>query len=219
MNRIAEQIKTARIKAKLSEKELAKKCGLQVSYIMQVESGKKVINEKMAEKILKVLGDQMVGLTENTEGSNETKAPQIKMKQSVSAPKVPLNPNEGWKSALSQLIKEVPIIDILTWKTVGSRSYPVMEGKVLGYNGDKLLIVKVGQVDVPNSRIMRGDEILISKVFDFHNNAIYLIQQEGKRKIAKLSHHSAEQYYVNGSVVDKRQVEIMGKCLSVQFDL
>ncbi len=41
MNRLAEKIKKARLNAKLTEKELAKKCGLSVNYIIQIESGKK----------------------------------------------------------------------------------------------------------------------------------------------------------------------------------
>ena len=56
MNRLAVKIKEARIKAGLTEKQLAKKCGLSVSYIIQIESGKKIVNESVADKILKSLG-------------------------------------------------------------------------------------------------------------------------------------------------------------------
>ena len=50
MNRVAQKIKDARLKSGMSEKQLAKKCGLSVSYILQIETGKKIINEKMADK-------------------------------------------------------------------------------------------------------------------------------------------------------------------------
>jgi len=55
MNRLAEEIKAKRIAAKLTEKELAKRCGLTASYIIQIELGKKVIKKSFAKKIFQEL--------------------------------------------------------------------------------------------------------------------------------------------------------------------
>ena len=79
MNRLAVKIKEARIKAKMSEKDLAKACGQNINYILQIESGKKVINEKIAEQILKILGEK-IDLFQDQEEEKKTivKQPEVK---------------------------------------------------------------------------------------------------------------------------------------------
>ena len=56
MSRLGDTIRSARLKAKLTEKALGKKCGLAESYIKDVESGRKIVSDDQAQRILKVLG-------------------------------------------------------------------------------------------------------------------------------------------------------------------
>ena len=56
MSRLGDTIRAARIKAKMTEKALGKKCGLAESFIKDVETGRKIVSDDQAQRILKVLG-------------------------------------------------------------------------------------------------------------------------------------------------------------------
>ena len=56
MSRLGDTIRAGRIKNKMTEKALAKKCGLAESFIKDVESGRKIVSDEQAQRILKVLG-------------------------------------------------------------------------------------------------------------------------------------------------------------------
>ena len=56
MSRLGDTIRTARVKAKMTEKALGRKCGLAESYIKDVEAGRKIVSDDQAQRILKVLG-------------------------------------------------------------------------------------------------------------------------------------------------------------------
>ena len=58
MSRLGETIRAARVKAKMTEKALAKKCGLAESVIKDIESGRRIASERQTQQILKVLGVQ-----------------------------------------------------------------------------------------------------------------------------------------------------------------
>ena len=56
MSRLGDTIQKARIKARMTEKALGRKCGLAESFIKDVESGRKIVSDEQAQRILKVLG-------------------------------------------------------------------------------------------------------------------------------------------------------------------
>ena len=62
MSRLGDLIRTERVRAKLTPKQLAKKCGVAESYLVAVEKGTKIIADDQARRILK-----SIGLKEQTE--------------------------------------------------------------------------------------------------------------------------------------------------------
>ena len=62
MSRLGDLIRTERGRAKLTPKQLAKKCGIAESYLVAVEKGTKIIADDQARRILKA-----IGLREQTE--------------------------------------------------------------------------------------------------------------------------------------------------------
>ncbi len=62
MSRLGDLIRTERVRAKLTPKQLAKKCGIAESYLVAVEKGTKIIADDQARRILKA-----IGLREQTE--------------------------------------------------------------------------------------------------------------------------------------------------------
>ena len=62
MSRLGDLIRTERLRAKMTPKQVAKKCGVSESYIMAVEAGTRIIADDQARRILKT-----IGLREQTE--------------------------------------------------------------------------------------------------------------------------------------------------------
>ena len=62
MSRLGDLIRTERLRAKLTPKQVAKKCGLAESYLIAVENGTKIIADDQARRILR-----KIGLREQTE--------------------------------------------------------------------------------------------------------------------------------------------------------
>lgn len=56
MSRLGETIRNARIQAKMTEKALAKKCGMAEGVIKDIESGRRIVSDDQAQRILKILG-------------------------------------------------------------------------------------------------------------------------------------------------------------------
>ena len=56
MSRLGDLIRTERIRQKLTQKQVAKKCGVSESYLMAVEAGTRIIADDQARRILKSIG-------------------------------------------------------------------------------------------------------------------------------------------------------------------
>lgn len=224
---MGEKIKEARLKKALSPKQLGKKCGVSESYILDIETGKKIINEKFLQQISKVLGEK---LEENLIQEPEKEvAPQPQKKPSyIERPIVrqEINPVGQWSEALSGIIKEVPIFDIHMKNILGNRSFPIINKKVEGFNPDKLIYIKVPNDNLKGFRVQKDDLILIYLNQEFVNNSITLIEHEEKiklRKIKKISGNKIELIGFNQEVqtntVELNSIRIIGRGLRLEVDL
>lgn len=225
MNRIALAIKEARLKAKLTEKALAKKCGLTESYIIQVESGKKVINEQAAEKILKVLGQTSDVLLQEPPKEAPAAPPVVKTKverESIA----PVEPTESWEGALGNLIKKFPITSLSGNKVMGAKELPIIGKKIEGYPWDRISFVMVDNSEAAALRIHQGDVVMVVEVKEIQNQCIYLFQWNNKRMIRQLRKEQNNRIALYTGVkgetpvlVEENQVKIIGKCVKVEFSL
>ena len=186
MNRLAVKIKEARIKAKMSEKDLAKAIGQNINYILQIESGKKVINEKLAEQILSVLNETMDFYVE-PEPPKEDAVKKVPVKSTVvKEPVMSITPNDSWTDALSGVIKEYPVIDEVSQKILEHKSYSVLSKKVEGLHFEKVMFVKVTESECPAYRIHKNDVLTIQLTHEIQNQGIYYIELDRKKMIRKL---------------------------------
>ena len=120
MSRMGDTIRTARLKAKMTEKALGRKCGLAESVIKDIESGRRIASDDQAQRILKVLGAQD---SLSTELDAAAEPPQPLPKPRPRAYVVPLEPDnpqkesatreasDAWLDALGGVVKRVPVID------------------------------------------------------------------------------------------------------------
>lgn len=234
MNPVAKRIQEARIKAKMSEKELAKKCGLAASYIIQIEAGKKIINESTADKILTALGETMEvsfqGYLEEEERRPAppvpSPPPQKTVAQAVPAQgAVQVEPNAQWSGALANIIKQFPIIDIQSGKPAGQKELPVLNRKIEEIPWDKLMFFKVSDDDASGLRIHKGDVLWIQDTQSFQKEGIYLIQQQNRKLLFRVQRQGGQLILSKGAsdpkpvVTDAKDIRIIGRCIRAEFVL
>ncbi|MGI6677722.1 MAG: helix-turn-helix domain-containing protein [Dehalobacterium sp.] len=223
MNRLAATISEARKKAGLSEKELAKKCGLSVSYLMQVESGKKIINEKVGEKILKALGVQEKYFDEEKPVPEPKKADH--RTKPVPVDSIIVEPTESWMDALSGLIKKYPVYDVQSGKVVDFRELPLINKKVAGIHPDKLLFVKASDNDMKFCRIEKEDILTVNLTKEIINGGIYLLEYEGHKLIRRIKKEGSKlllsKSINDGSFVTSEpgQIGIIGRVVRIEIIL
>lgn len=224
MSSIANMIKAERLKAKMTEKQLAKKCGLSENYIKDIESNKKIINENLAEKILAVFGNKS-----GFDAFYNEPQPEVEVKVIVKEkPKevfYNVKPNDQWSDALANVIKKFPIYDIKSNKVVGSKELPILNKKIEGLAWEKLAFYKVSEVDFETFRIEKNDVLWIQLLNDISVNGIYLIELNGKKIIRKIKKvgKSVELFKgINGEKglsIEISKIKIIGKCVKVEFEI
>lgn len=235
MNPIAKRIQEARIKAKLSEKELAKKCGLAASYIMQIESGKKIINENTADTILAVFGESMeTSYSAYLEEEERKPAPAVLSKAPQKAPapvkvaapeSVNVEPNAQWSGALANIIKQFQIIDIQSGKSVGQKELPVLNRKIEDIPWEKLLFFKASDEEASGLRIRKGDILWIQDTQVFQKEGIYLIQRQNRKELCRIQRQGNQLVLSNSApgsksvAVDTKDIRIIGRCIKAEFVL
>ena len=229
MNPIAEKIRKARLKANMTEKQLAKKCGLAPSYIIQIESGKKIISESNAEKILKVFGEKMDVDYLYNDDREEPKFKAKPVSNTVSSNKsnvFDIEPNSQWEGAIANIIKKFSIYDIKTNKTVGEKQLPILSKKIDGISWDKLLLIKSSNDSAVKINVFKDSIVWVSKVDKVFDNGIYFIKVKGINQIKRVKKlDGTYELYPDMSGNDKSlqidcdDVKIIGKCIKVEFNL
>jgi len=224
MNRLAEKIKTARLKAKLTEKELAKKSGLSVGYIIQIESGKKIIKEEFADKILKALGEKSERL--------EDEVPKPKVEKTKTTTNnthknsfANVKPNDQWADALAGVIKKYPVYDCLSNKVVDYKELPVLGKKIEGYHPDKIMFVKASNDNMKRFRIMKNDVVTVALTHEVQNGHLYLVERDKKRIIRYIRKENSQIALMRSKddqeaeKLSSKDIKVIGKCVAVSFKI
>lgn len=232
MNPIAKRIQEARLKAKLSEKELAKKCGVAPSYIIQIESGKKIINEATAEKILSVFGEKVgfdfADVIERERIQEEVIAADIKSKlpkAQTPAAFYQVEPTEQWAGALANIIKQFPVYDVVTGKVLAEKELPVLSKKVEGIPADKVMFVSASDDQLIGSRIQKGDVVMLQQMKEISGKGVYLVEYQGKKMLCLLNRETDHTLGLSISktaekqIVQTHQIKVIGKALRVEFSI
>ncbi|MGB3366208.1 MAG: helix-turn-helix transcriptional regulator [Acidaminobacteraceae bacterium] len=225
MSTIANKIREERLKANMTEKQLAKKCGLSANYIKDIESNKKIANEGLAEKILSVFGKESALDTFYNESEKEAPVVKVIIKEAPKEVFYNVQPNAQWGDALANIIKKFPIYDMKNNKVVASKELPILNKKIDGLAWEKLLFLKVSEVDFENFRIEQDDIIWVQLLNDIPSNGMYVIELNGKkiiRKIKKMGKNIELFKGIKGEIglsVELKKVKIIGKCVKVEFDI
>ena len=229
MSRLGDTIRAARLKAKLSEKALGKKCGLAESFIKDVESGRKIVSDDQAQLILKVLGIKNPVSTELEVASE----PPVKLRPRPRAYILPVEEqnapdrqaqaesNDAWLDALGGVVKRVPVMaeDGLVIDHVLT---PIVQGKIEGGAPDKVLYYRCPDDMLRGFRVYAGDLLLVVPASKAEDDRLMLVEYEGQRMVRKLLkldggriQMQAFDHEFSAVIGNIQTVKVLGRCVKL----
>lgn len=231
LSRIGEQIKEARIKQSLTQKQLAKKVGVSEKYIQEVESGTKIINQDILDKIIKFV-DAPINDSIVFENYIESTEPQEEFKpKSKVIPKLKPQENEVqeiWSTALSGVLAEVPVFDYDMAKPITTKQLPIISKKIDNHPKDKVIFIKIMDNDMSGFRINKYDMAfsVLATNSEIENNSFYLLEYQGEkmiRQLQKLDNNKILLISNPGTVRTEtallKEITIIAKLLKIEFVL
>ncbi|MBQ7306758.1 MAG: helix-turn-helix transcriptional regulator, partial [Clostridia bacterium] len=143
MSRLGDLIRTERVRAKMTPKQVAKKCGVAESFIVAVEAGTRIIADDQARRILKTIGlkehNEADFTLDDIAATVDLASVQPQMAKAVAQPKAvekvasTEEKDEGvvgsvWLDALTSVLKHVPVMNAVM-KPVDHKLLPIQGGK------------------------------------------------------------------------------------------
>ncbi|GAA0726174.1 XRE family transcriptional regulator [Clostridium malenominatum] len=221
MSRVGEKIKQLRNEAGLSAKQLGKKLGVAENFINEVESGRKVINQNLIDRIGKVLGKDLNDITMSFEEEVFQKE-EPKFSYEPKKEKV----NEIWNEAFGSVLKNIPIYDYTLNKALGSKQLPIIGNKIEGYSQDKVFYLKVEDNEMVGFRIAKDDLALAVSTQEIINNSICLVEAEGERKIKQIKKLDNSKVLLIGNpnsvradTVDAKNLKVIARLIRLEISL
>jgi transcriptional regulator with XRE-family HTH domain len=223
MNKTAEKIHLARVKRNMSAKDLGKKCGVTASYIEQVESGKKIINETIATRILEALGEDRSIISQEATAKKSEVVQRAKPKAKVKVTHETVEFSPSWSGALDNVIRHYPIINAYTKKKVGEKVLATLDTKIEGYHCDKIALIEVFDTSMESYNIFEKDLLTIFLTTDITNDKFYYVEYENKpfiRKLRKEANKKVSFYSSNQTeVVSLEKLKVIGKIIKLERKL
>lgn len=182
MSRVGEKIKNIRINVGMTQKQLGKKLGVSESFINEVETGRKVINQSLIDRLSKILGKDINDITMSFEEQVYEEEKNTKFSNLPKKEKV----KEVWNEAFGSVLKSVPVYKYNLDKPIAWRQLPLINNKVEGYAQDKVLFLEIEDDDMIGFRIVKEDIAFGHVTNQVENNAICLVEYGSKRAIRQI---------------------------------
>lgn len=222
MSRVGENIKNTRNSLGMSQKQLAKKLGVAESFINEVETGRKIANQSLIDRLSKVLGKDINDITMSFE---EEVYKEEKTQKFSSEPKKE-SVKEVWSEAFGSVLKNVPVYRYSLDKAISWKQLPLINNKVEGYAQDKVLYLEIEDDDMIGFRIGSGDLGFAHITHEIENNTICLIDYNNGRairQIRKLDNNKLLLISNRGSLrtetVDSKDIKVLVKLHTIEIKL
>lgn len=232
MSRLGETIREARLKAKLTEKQLGKKCGMAENVIKAIEAGTRIVSDGQAQQILKLLGVKDPVSTELDVAAE----PEIRLRPRPRAYVIPVpepektaavkteadEASDAWLDALGGIVKRVPVMDE-NGIAIDHVLTPITGGKIEGGAPDKVIFYRCPDDALRGFRIHAGDLLLTVPAGKIEDEAIMLIVYQGQRIVRKVRKVEGARVLMEaydreyaGKTVPVKEVLVMGKCVKLE---
>ncbi|NLE20500.1 MAG: helix-turn-helix domain-containing protein [Clostridiales bacterium] len=168
MSRLGDLLHLERTRRGMSAKEVSKLAGVSEKYLLEVESGSRIIQDDQARRILKKMGAQQAPEAAFT---LDDIAATVDLQAAVSPQRLekakkaePKEAEKGdgsiWLDALSGILRSVPVYNAVMAQ-VGSRMLPVLQGKIEGAPADKVFYFVSPDQRMRGFRVHQGDLVLV----------------------------------------------------------
>ena len=233
MSRLGDAIRNARIAKKWSEKQLGRKCGMAENVIREIESGRRIVSDDQAQRILKLLGAENPVSTE-LEVAQE---PEVKLRPQPRAYVLPAKnvapeqqkasdaATDAWLDALGGVVKRVPVMDE-NGVVIDHVLTPITSGRIEGGAPDKVFYYRMGDDALRGFRIHAGDLLLTVPETRAADGAIMLIEYKGKRMPRKLMKMDGMRIQMQSFdrefeavVAPAPDVRVLGRCVQLRRTL
>ena len=233
MSRLGDSIRAARLKAKMTEKALGKKCGMTESVIKEIESGRRIVSDEQAQRILKLLGADSPVSTELDVAAE----PEVKPRPRPRAYVLPLSPespqqesaaresSDAWLDALGGVVKRVPVSDE-QGVVIDHVLTPIIGGKIEGGAPDKVLYYRCPDNALRGFRVYAGDLLLTVPASKAEDDRIMLICYKGQRIVRKLLRLDGNRIQMQtfdsefrAEIAPSSEVQVLGRCVRLQRTL
>ncbi len=193
MSRIGQEINKLRLAKGMSPKQLAKKLGVSEGYILDIESGKKIINDDMIGKVSKALDFELgpIGLFASDDKlvqAREKAIPSMSTDKAVTAKqKSSQEPvQQVWDDAFGNILKTVPIYDYRMDKLVDKKLLPIEKNKVEGFAKEKVFYLNIEDDELSGFRIVKGDRAFAVLTNEIEADGFYFIEYNGTRAVRQI---------------------------------
>ena len=235
MSRLGETIRAARVKAKMTEKALAKKCGMSEKVIKDIEAGTRIVTDDQAQRILKLLGVANPISTELEVAAE----PEVKLRPRPRAYVIPEPETEkvattktesdqatdAWLDALGGIVKRVPVMDE-NGVAIDHVLTPIVGGKIEGGAPDKVLYYRCPDNALRGFRVYAGDLLLTVPASKAEDDRIMLICYKGQRIVRKLLRLDGNRIQMQtfdsefrAEIAPSNEVQVLGRCVRLQRTL
>ena len=193
MSRLGDAIRKARLAKKMTEKQLGRKCGMAENVIKDIESGRRIVSDDQAQRILKLLGAESPVSTELEVAAE----PEVQLRPRPRAYVMPApdvapeqqraadESTDAWLDALGGVVKRVPVMDP-KGLVIDHVLTPIIGGKIEGGVPDKVLYYRVPDDSLRGFRVHAGDLLLTVPETRAMDGALMLVEYKGQRMVRKL---------------------------------
>lgn len=231
MSRLGKKVKELRIAKGLSPKALGKKAGVSESFVLEVEDGRRILNESLANRLSKVLGSNLnengdfytadqepVKAAPRKPITEERQKPQQDLKSSAPAPQ--------WEHAFSSIIKDVPVFDQNMTRVVTHKKLVLQDNKVEGIPADKAFYIQLEEEHTAVHKLKKGDLVLLQKAAEIQSPGVYLIHYQNALRICEVKPLNSSLLLIGsgrGTLTSEtaaiKDVTIMGRCIKAEVRL
>ena len=231
MSRLGDLIRTERVRAQMTPKQVAKKCGVAESFIVAVEAGTRIIADDQARRILKTIGlkehNEADFTLDDIAATVDLASVQPQMAKAVAQPKPKAvekvasteEKDEGvvgsvWLDALTSVLKHVPVMNAVM-KPVDHKLLPIQGGKIEGANPDKVFYFLAPDDSMRGFRIHAGDHALVVPSQSPVDGAVMLVEYNNHRYLRKVK--KLDTYQVLLQSYDREYDAVTAKLGDVNF--
>lgn len=239
MSRIGLEINKLRLQKGMSPKQLAKKLGVSEGFILDIETGKKIINDEMIGRVSKALDFELgpIGLF----ASEDKFAPTVKEDKSrnsnnstgsrittnavpKAAPQQPVQ--EVWDDAFGNILKTVPIYDYRMDKIIDKKLLPIEKNKVEGFQKEKVFYLNIEDSDMSGFRINKGDRAFSVLTNEIVSDGIYLVEYNDIRAVRQVKRLQTDKLlliYNKGNLVTEtistKNIQVLARLIKLEIVL